>query len=374
MVGGISGSSEPVSTGGIAGGSVTDQTPASPHTLDYLFNGEKREIDGEAKKAKLRAKIRELKDKLKPGEDISLFITDHGSRSDENDESEINLWGEKISTSELGELLRELPATSKVRIITNICYGGGLNDLTSKNICVYANQQKGIPSYSKSSDLDLYGQNFAFALKNKLDFDKDGKSTYLDAHQYATSLDQHQNIPMTSLDWFLNKNKNKILDLKREHKEAEALACIIPEEDSFKDLKILIEDFDSLKSKIAVSDDNIPGSRKKYLKGNLEKRIQKVQNSESSELMNSVDMKLVALRKSLEKSALEWDKLTPEQQKNQKKKALLEAQQLKFQISELEKVKKQSEGLNLELDLLRYGDKRMIEEYEQIMGCLDYEY
>src|SRR5690606_24696533 len=127
-------------------GGADPQVAANPHTLSYLFKGENREIDGEAKKAKLREKIRQINGQLKPGEDLSLFITDHGSRSDADDETEINLWGEKISTSELGDLLRELPATSKVRIITNICYGGGLNDLTSNNICVFSNQQRGISS------------------------------------------------------------------------------------------------------------------------------------------------------------------------------------------------------------------------------------
>lgn len=359
------------------GQQVQPQPPAVPpksFTLEYLFSGDKKALDGAAKKSVLKQKILELQKNLKTGEDLTLFITDHGGRLSDEDQSTINLWGEQISTSELGELLREIPMTSKIRIVTNICFGGGLNDLTSKNICVMANQQKGIPSLSESSDLDLYGQNFAFAIKNNLDFDKDGKATYLDAHAYAASLDSFGNSPMTSLDWYLQKNKNKILDIKREKIKTKEIACEMPSDKGFEEFTSLLSEFEKLRNKIHVTDAGIPSSRKKFLEGRLEKQINKLKNSNIVENVDNLDIRIQALKKVLSDSAAKWSTYSDAQKDEYRQKAVLEAQQLKSKIMQISMEKKKFEALNLEFDFLRYATDEMVEEYKNIKGCLEYAY
>lgn len=361
------------------GTNSTEEKPAAPkeeeqplYSLKDLFNGETRQIDGEAKKDKIKEKIKELQGKLKPGDDLSLFITDHGDTDESIKESLVNLWGEELTTSELRNILQEIPDTVNIRIITNICYGGGLNELTSKNICVFANQEKDNPSFSESKDLDLYAQNFAFALKNKLDYDKDGKATYLDAHEYALTLENKKNIAVSSLDWFLLKTRDEVLALKKEQ-EFTQVSCEAPDDKSFQGLANLIQDFSRLKESMVI-DDGVPPEKQHLVSPRLIRKLTSLKNHEAFAKNESIDLKLSILRKNLEEAAEKWETLTPEQQTLQKKKADIEAQQLKFQVEELESLKNSHRNTNLELDLIRYGDKKLIEEYERIKGCLEYAY
>ena len=341
-------------------------------SLTDLFNGEEKTISGEAKQERLKEKLAEFQKNLKPGDNISLFITDHGDIDEEKDESMVNLWGEKMSTSELKGLLQQVPDNINIRVITNICYGGGLNELTSKNICVYANQEKDSPSYSKSDDLDLYAQNFAFALKNKVDFDKDGKATYLDAHEYAISLEDKRNHSVTSLDWFLLNTRGRILSLKGEQ-EFQGESCIAPEDESLKNLSYLIEDFSALKKSMLINEE-IPASRQHLFTPRLQRKLSLLKKHDSFVTNESIEIKLEVLRKELEKSALNWDKLSPNEQELQRKKANLEAQQLQSQVNDLESLKYGHRNANFEMDLIRYGDQKLIEEYESIIRCLEYAY
>ncbi len=356
--------------------STKASTPSAPSTitLDYLFSGEQRLLDGGANSQTIKKKFRELREKLKPGDNVTLYITDHGEQNPEGGSS-ITLWGESMTVNELGDLLREFPQNSQIRVITNICYGGGLTELTSSNICVFANQQGHKQSVSESIDLDLYGQNFPYALKKKLDTDKDGKVTYWDAHQYATSLDDPENIPTTSLEWFLLKNKNKILEERSKKASARfAYGCENHPDDAIQQIANLIEDFDRMKVKITLSTEGIPSSRKNLLKGRLEKSIQVLKNKDASQLIEELDLKIEDLKISITESAKNWEKLSPQQQSAKRQKAQLEAQQIKTKLAQLEKDRRKYEILNYELDLLKFADETLIKEYSMIRKCLDYAY
>ncbi len=139
-----------------------------------------------------------------------------------------------------------------LRVITNICYGGGLTELTSSNVCVFANQQRNKTAISESLDLNLYGQN--------------------------------------------------------------------------------------------------------------------------SPYMEDLDLKIQDLKTSIAESVKNWDKLSPQDQAAQRQQTQLEAQQIKIKLAQLEKDRRKYETLNLELDLLKYGDDNMIKEYSSIRKCLEYVY
>lgn len=342
------------------------------YSLKDLFNGEEKQIDGAAKKERLKEKFKELQGQLKPGDNLSLFITDHGDTNEEIKESTVNLWGEELTTSELREMLQTIPESVNIRIVTNICYGGGLNDLTSKNICVFANQEKGNPSYSESKDLDLYAQNFSFAMKNKLDFDDDGKVTYLDAHEYALTLENKKNIAVNSLDWFLVKTREQILALKKAQ-EPPQIRCETPEDESFTKLSNLMQDFSRLQASMAI-DEQIPSDRQHLLSPRLKRKLASLKKHDAFSKNESIELKISILKKNLEDAASEWETLSTEQQNLQKKKANLEAQQLKLQIDELKSLQNSHRNANLELDLIRYGDSKLLKEYEDVRRCLEYEY
>jgi hypothetical protein len=344
-------------------------------TLDYLFSGEKRELDGGATSQNIKDKFRELRGKLKPGDNLTLYITDHGEQDPEGG-STVTLWGESMTVNQLGDLLREFPLTNQIRVVTNICYGGGLTELTSSNVCVFANQQANKMSQSESIDLDLYGQNFPYALKKKLDTDKDSKATYWDAHLYATNLDNPENIPTTSLEWFLLKNKNKILEgrYKKISPNQSVSGCSTHPDDAFKQIAGLLEDFERMKGKMGISTDGIPGSRHQYLKGRLEKTIQNLKGKDSAAILDDLDLRIQDLKASIAESAKNWDRLSPQEQAGKRQQAQLDAQQIKIKLAQIEKDRRKYEILNLELDLLKYGNDNMIKEYSSIRRCLEYAY
>jgi hypothetical protein len=359
------------------GASVKSDKPAAPSTitLDYLFGGEKRDLDGGATSQNIKDKFRELRGKLKPGDNLTLYITDHGEQDPEGG-STVTLWGERMTVNQLGDLLREFPTTNQIRVVTNICYGGGLTELTQSNICVFANQQGNKTSSSESIDLDLYGQNFPYALKKKLDTDKDGKATYWDAHLYATNLDNPNNVPTTSLEWFLLKNKNKILEgrSKKTNANQSVSSCSTHPDDAFKQIASLLEDFDRMKVKMGISTDGIPESRRQYLKGRLEKTIENLKSKDSATILDDLDLKIQDLKTSIADSAKSWDRLSPQDQAAKRQQAQLDAQQIKIKLAQVEKDRRKYEILNLELDLLKYGDDNMIKEYSSIRRCLEYAY
>ena len=340
--------------------------PQRVYSNKELFNGEERELDGEAKKEKIKAKIAELKTKLKPGDDLTLFITDHGDRDEEKQMSEVNLWGEKISTAELGEILKEIPETSQIRIITNICYGGGLTELTSKNICVFSNQESQNPSYSENKDVDLYAQNFAYALKNRLDADYNGTSTYLDAHEYAVSLDNKRNRAKNSLDWFLDKHKDKF----QKAKTSADLVCEEPNQNS-SSLDELSSTLNSIKKQ---THSEITEERKKFLTGRLQQKLTPFINSSPEEKLEELEKKISDVKKTMETAANDWDALPEAEKTNQTEKHNSESEALKKQLTALETEEFHLKKLELELNFIKNADESLISEYENIRKCLEYAY
>lgn len=353
---------------------TTATIPSSTITLDYLFGGEKRNLDGGANSQTIKEKFRELRGKLKEGDNVTLYITDHGEQNPEGGSS-VTLWGESMTVNELGDLLREFPQSNQIRVVTNICFGGGLTELTSSNVCVFANQEGNKPSVSDTTELDLYGQNFPYALTKKMDSDKDGKATYWDAHQYATRLDNPANLSTTSLEWFLLKNKNKIFEARSKMiPHSKAIGCENHPDDSIKLITNLIEDFERMKIKLSLSTEGVPSSRQHLVKGRLEKTIQSLKNKDTTTIMEDLDLKIQDLKASILGSVKNWDKLSQQEQAGKRQKTQIEAQQIKTKLAQLQKDRRQYEILNLELDMLKYADDNMIKEYSMIRKCLEYAY
>jgi hypothetical protein len=78
--------------------------------------------------ANLTRAIAELRDRVRPGDTVLLYVTDHGTqgKSDPLD-NRITLWGEheSISARKLGELLARLPPSVRVVSLMSQCFSGG---------------------------------------------------------------------------------------------------------------------------------------------------------------------------------------------------------------------------------------------------------
>jgi len=358
-------------------------------TSEYVFSNKEKKLNGAAKKKNLISIFDKLSKELSKGEDLTLFITDHGSQESNsfsnsmggfsapspNSETVVNLWGETLTIDEFNSLISVIPETSNVRIITNICFGGGLTKLTSSNVCVMANQVDEKPSSSESIDLDLYAQNFATAMKLKKDFDKDGKVTYFDAHQYATSLDNKNNRGKTSLDFFIEQNLRKINQKK-------GLGLVL-NESIFKCVNVLpgvttledaIDSFEEISTFLSPTSIGIPKNRMKYLNGRINKQLAALEGHPLKQKEEILREQTELLKKNLAKSAKEWSQLSETQKKILEKKSLLEAQELKNQITKFEAELLDIKALNQEIDFLKFASEEQMNEYKKIKNCMEGEY
>lgn len=363
-------------------------------TKEYVFSNSNKSISP-AKKASLAKVFKKLSTELQKGEDLTLFITDHGSQNYGTQsgqasggmgmpmggfgsgavESKVNLWGEDLTVDELNSLLSSVPEANNVRIITNICFGGGLTKLTSKNVCVMANQVDSMPSMSESLDLDVYAQNFASAIETRKDFDNDGKVTYLDAHRYASSLDNPMNHPKTSLDYFLENNKRKI-DLRKKSGPDFFEPIMVCEKNSqdINSLEHALVDIEKLLSTLSPDLSSVPLSRKKYLKGRVEQDFSAFNGMEVKQRMKFLTEKVNIIKKQLKEASDKWMKMSDTQKKIFEKKSALQAQELMSQKMKLQSKIKGLKSLSLEIDFLTHADENQLEEYENIKKCLEGEY
>jgi hypothetical protein len=111
-----------------------------------------------ARKTALREWFEKARKTLLPGDQLLLFVTDHGKgNKDDPDNGTISLWREKLSVRELKELLARLQPGVRVVMIMSQCYSGsfanamyegeGFTD-PSGDICGF---------FSTTRDLRAYG-------------------------------------------------------------------------------------------------------------------------------------------------------------------------------------------------------------------------
>lgn len=88
---------------------------------------------------------------LKNGQSVILYINGHGSSSGEGaspGDQYIDVWGKRIKWKDLSPLLAQYPNT-KFKIKTNICFGGGVHDISllNDNVC----SASSVPHFQLSS-------------------------------------------------------------------------------------------------------------------------------------------------------------------------------------------------------------------------------
>ena len=160
--------------------------------------------------ASLTKTIGELRGRLRPGDTLLMYVTDHGSQSRRDPiENRITLWGESISVRKLGALLARLPPSVRVVSLMSQCFSGGFAYLhearerratPNGTTCGYFSSTPDRPAYGCYPELrgqKAVGHSFAFlsALAARGHFPA--------AHADILVSDETPDIPLRSSDVYL---------------------------------------------------------------------------------------------------------------------------------------------------------------------------
>jgi hypothetical protein len=162
--------------------------------------------------ASLSRTLGELRDRLRPGDTLLVYVTDHGTQSLRDPvENRITLWGphESISVRKLGALLARLPPSVRVVSLMSQCFSGGFaylhetrehKRLPSGKTCGYFSSTPDRPAYGCYPEVrgqKAIGHSFEFlsALARRGRFPA--------AHADIMVSDETPDIPLRSSDVYL---------------------------------------------------------------------------------------------------------------------------------------------------------------------------
>lgn len=183
------------------------------------------DVNGPANVEDLKRAFLSIAAKAKPGDVVSLYVTDHGSSK-----GQVVMWGHEpkpeaektaedrayekkygvttmrsktMSVDQLKEMIKLLPPGVTVQIANNICYGGKLVELTDPDLNTCVVSQVDSKHFSKSN---LDTSPFAGAYANSL-----GKKSFYESYQDARAVDIFpENVgSMNSLDYFVGNELKK---------------------------------------------------------------------------------------------------------------------------------------------------------------------
>jgi hypothetical protein len=184
------------------------------HATDF----ENSALDGfelrPATRSELRLALASLRARLKGGDTLFIFVTDHGTVNMRDPlENRITLWGarESVSVRELAGMLNRLPANVRVVTLMSQCFSGGfayLYDwraragLPSGSVCGYFSSTSDRPAYGCYPEVrgaEALGHAFEFlqALSESGRFEA--------AQERVLLSDQSPDVPMRTSDMFLDE-------------------------------------------------------------------------------------------------------------------------------------------------------------------------
>ena len=162
--------------------------------------------------ASLSRTVGELRGRLRAGDTLLIYVTDHGTQSQRDPiDNRITLWGahESISVRKLGRLLARLPSTVRVVSLMSQCFSGGFaylheirehQRLPSGNTCGYFSSTPDRPAYGCYPELrgqKAVGHSFEFltALSRR--------GSFAAAQADILVSDETPDIPLRSSDVYL---------------------------------------------------------------------------------------------------------------------------------------------------------------------------
>lgn len=319
---------------------------------------DKKDIKYPANSQSISETFEQLAKKTKAGDNIVLYITDHGNRYDG-----ITLWnGDTYSTAELRQQLKKLPDGVQVQIATNICFGGQILELTSPNICVVSNSdEKRVTTSYETHD------SFTEGMAKKIQ-DSHAKSnkgiSFLEVFEAGKAFDHPDNkIHLTSLDYFVEMES---IIPKTPPKNA---TCINQESPISSTEKEISEMIDSLK--------RIPDSDKSFHEKSLQKKLDLIKENLNSFRNQYSQRERVIYLNELEKIKKKWATLSEKEKEEQRPFYTSLAERLKAEdekqfknISELEADQKR---VLAEIRFFKNATPDQLEKYYSIKRCLEHE-
>lgn len=162
-----------------------------------------------ARQAALREWFEAARKQILPGDQLLVFVTDHGTGDrDDPDNSAISLWGEKLTVRELKTLLARLPPGVQVVMLMSQCYSGafataiddaGVSE-PSGDVCGFFSttaEEKAYGCYPEGRDRDRMGHAFHF-------IDALGRqATTAEAHDEVLTADDTPDMPLRTSDAYL---------------------------------------------------------------------------------------------------------------------------------------------------------------------------
>jgi hypothetical protein len=163
--------------------------------------------------ASLTRAVNELRTRLRPGDTLLVYVTDHGTQSRRDPTgNRITLWGphESISVSRLGALLARLPPAVRVVSLMSQCYSGGFaymhearehSRIPNGSTCGYFSSTPDRPAYGCYPEVrgqKAIGHSFEF-----LSALASGGGNFPAAHAAILASDDTPDIPLRSSDVYL---------------------------------------------------------------------------------------------------------------------------------------------------------------------------
>jgi thiol-disulfide isomerase/thioredoxin len=161
-----------------------------------------------ARQAALREWFEAARTRFSKGDQLLLFVTDHGTGDPKDpDNNAISLWQEKLTVRDLKALLARLPPGVQVVMVMSQCYSGAFANVvgdggtdSSRDVCGFfstTGDQKAYGCYPEGRDRDKMGHAFHF-------IDALGrKATTAEAHVEVLADDDTPDAPLRTSDAYL---------------------------------------------------------------------------------------------------------------------------------------------------------------------------
>jgi thiol-disulfide isomerase/thioredoxin len=174
-----------------------------------------------AKQETLRAWFADAAKRLRPGDTLLFYVTDHGERNEQDETTNpISLWGEKISVSELRELFATLDPGVRVVTLMSQCFSGSFahvidgagGALPAGNVCGYFSttaDRRAYGCYPENRGKDGIGHSFHFLET------LDALDRFPASERSVLVTDRTPDIPNSTLDVFLAARLTKAAEAEK---------------------------------------------------------------------------------------------------------------------------------------------------------------
>lgn len=325
---------------------------------DNSFRGDKiSDIRGPAKKESIEKDgFDQIAKVAKPGDNIFMFITDHGSKQEG-----VVLWeDERLTVADLERYLKKIPPGVTVQIVVNMCFGGQIMRLTRDNICVVSNSTEDTLTYSRAGH-SPFVDGLTASVKNVSAIG--GRVSLSDVFQAAVRADEKMgNHPMTSLDYMIQHQPQYI-----SNSHLSGRAC-----DEFKGtFHNLIAEVKEISDFVESSDFQQNGSHEKELL----QRLAKVKKNLASTKALYLKWSFEKFNREMESFVKAWENFSDAFKEKFRGEFTSKVQALKAEkqerLRQIESFENEQMRLLAELRFLKTARPSQKSSYEKIKSCLE---